>query len=220
MESEPDGEVGEWRAVNGVRRTPAPSGEPRGRFIVLEGIDGSGKTEQARRLASWLRQQGREVVETREPSDTEWGRRYRAWARGEHEASPDAVLRYFIEDRRQHVAELIRPAVAAGKVVVCDRYVASTLAYQGAQGIARRELQGLLAAEGFPEPDLVLWLRLPVEVAMGRLGEDAVERFERRAFLAGVDAEYARLDLDEIDARGDRETVAARIRARVAALLD
>ncbi|MCP4251254.1 MAG: dTMP kinase, partial [bacterium] len=108
-----------------MRRTPAPSGEPRGRFIVLEGIDGSGKTEQSRRLASWLRRGGHEVVETREPSDTEWGRRYRAWARGEHEASPETVLRYFIEDRREHVAGLIRPAVAAGKIVVCDRYVAS-----------------------------------------------------------------------------------------------
>jgi dTMP kinase len=218
-EPEPDGEIGEWRAVNGVRRTPAPSGEPRGRFIVLEGIDGSGKTEQLRRLASWLRREGHEVVETQEPSDTEWGRLYRAWARGEHEASPETVLRYFIEDRREHVAGLIRPAVALGKIVVCDRYVASTLAYQSAQGISRQQLQCQLDAEGFPEPDLVLWLRLTVEEAMRRLGEDAVERFERRSFLEGVDAEYARLGLEEIDAAGDPEGVATRIRARVQLLL-
>ena len=119
-EPEPDGEFGEWRAVNGVRRTPAPSGESRGRFIVLEGIDGSGKSEQSRRLAAWLRRRGHEVVETREPSDTEWGRRYRAWARGEHEASPETVLRYFIEDRREHVAVLIQPAVEAGKIFRTD----------------------------------------------------------------------------------------------------
>jgi len=218
-EPEPDGEIGEWRAVNGVRRTPAPSGESRGRFIVLEGIDGSGKTEQSRRLASWLSRRGHEVVETREPSDTKWGRLYRAWARGEHEASPETVLRYFMEDRREHVAGLIRPAVAAGKVVVCDRYVASTLAYQAAQGIDRQQLRTQLDAEGLPEPDLQLWLRLPAEEALRRLGEDAVERFERRSFLEGVDAEYARLGLEEIDAAGDPESVARRICARVAILL-
>jgi dTMP kinase len=203
-----------------VRRTPAPSGESRGRFIVLEGIDGSGKTEQSRRLAGWLRQRGHPVVETREPSDTEWGRRYRAWARGEHEASPETVLRYFVEDRREHVAGLIRPAVAAGKIVVCDRYVASTLAYQAAQGIDRQQLRSQLDAEGFPEPDLVLWLRLPAEEALRRLGEDAVERFERRAFLERVDAEYARLELEEIDAGDEPERVEERIRKRVSVLLD
>jgi len=107
----------------------------RGRFIVFEGIDGSGKSEQARRLAAWLTEQQHSVVSTREPTDGPWGRRYRSWARGEFEAAPDEVLGWFVSDRREHVASVIRPALAGGDVVVCDRYRDSTRAYQAAQGI-------------------------------------------------------------------------------------
>ncbi len=177
----------------------------RGLFIVFEGIDGSGKTEQARRLAAWLRERGRRTVETSEPTDGEWGRRYRAWARGESEASADEVLTFFVEDRREHVAKLIRPALAEGAVVVCDRYVASTLAYQAAQGLDREMLGARMAEGGFPEPDLVLWLRLPVSQALERLGGDAIERFERRDFLERVDREYQVLGLLEVPAGGPAE---------------
>lgn len=214
--------------MNGVRRAPTPSGNPagaeasgqadrRGRFWVLEGIDGSGKTEQARRLADWLRRAGRELVETREPTDGPWGRCYRAWARGEREASPEEVLRYFLEDRREHVAALIAPALHRGADVVCDRYRASTLAYQAAQGLDRERLCRIFASAEFPEPDLELWLRLPVAVAEERLG-GARERFEEVEFLERVDAEYARLGLCEIDAVGTPEAVHARIIARVQAV--
>lgn len=189
------------------------------RFIVLEGIDGSGKTEQSRRLAGWLRAQGRSAVETREPSDGEWGRRYRAWARGEAEASADEVLRFFIEDRKQHVAELIEPALARGDDVVCDRYVASTLAYQAAHGVAREGLRAALDACRFPEPDRVLWLRLPVARALERIGQRSSERYEKADFLARVDAEYARLGLEPIDADGSPDEVELRLRAAVAPLL-
>ena len=192
----------------------------RGLFIVLEGIDGSGKTEQSRRLAEWLRERGRRTVETREPTDGEWGRRYRAWARGETGASPDEVLRFFVEDRREHVAQLIRPALAGGAVVVCDRYVASTLAYQAAQGLDRELLRERLAETGFPEPDLVLWLRLPVAQALERLGAAATERFEQRDFLERVDREYQALGLLEVPASGTVEEVAAELQARVTSVLN
>lgn len=190
-----------------------------GIFIVLEGIDGSGKTEQSKRLAQFVREAGRTVVETREPTDGPWGRRYRAWARGELEADPQEVLRFFVEDRREHVANQIAPALRQGAVVICDRYIASTLAYQAAQGIDRDELAKGLAAEAFPKPDLVLWLRVPVKIALERLGDTATERFERRSFLVRVDAEYEALGLAPIDASGSLEEVAAELQVLVSTLL-
>jgi len=192
------------------------SGE-RGRFIVLEGIDGSGKTEQTACLAAWLRERGLRVVETREPTDGAWGRRYRAWARGELEATRDEVLGFFVEDRREHVRELIEPALAAGEFVVCDRYVHSTRAYQAADGIDPERLRVLLAE--FPTPDLVLWLRLPVQVALARLGTRELERYEDEAFLRRVDAEYARFGLSEVDADAGIAAVSERVCARVGEIL-
>jgi dTMP kinase len=189
------------------------------RFIVLEGIDGSGKSEQSRRLVSFLRAGGRRAVETREPTDGEWGRRYRAWARGDTEASAGEVLQFFIEDRKQHVADLIEPALARGEDVVCDRYVASTLAYQAAHGVSREGLRAALDVCGFPEPDLVLWLRLPVDRALERIGSRSSERYEKVGFLERVDAEYAELGLTPVDADGTPEEVAERIRAVVEPLL-
>lgn len=191
----------------------------RGIFIVLEGIDGAGKTEQTRALAAWLRGRGREVVETREPTDGEWGRRYRSWARGATQATPDEVLGFFVEDRAEHVARVIGPALERGAVVVCDRYHDSTLAYQAAQGVDRARLRAIHEARAFPRPDCVLWLRLPIEHALERLGAQATERFEKAAFLERVDAEYARLGLEAVDASGARDAVQAKLRARIEPLL-
>ena len=191
----------------------------RGRFIVLEGIDGSGKSEQARRLAAWLESARHAVVSTREPTDGEWGRTYRAWARGEFEASADEVLRWFVADRREHVAKVIAPALDRGDVVVCDRYRDSTRAYQAAQGIDRARLAELFTAAEFPTPDLVLWLRVPVATALARMGPRAAERFERGDFLFRVDAEYERLGLVPIDGTGDPDDVERELRTRVERIL-
>jgi len=180
---------------------------------VLEGIDGAGKTVQVARLAAWLRERGRSVVETREPTDGKWGSRYRAWARGEFEASADDVLDMFVYDRREHVEEVIAPALASDRDVVCDRYIASTLVYQAAQGIDRARLIARFEAESFPAADLTLWLRLPVDQAMQRMGANATERFERADFLKRVDAQYAQLNgLVPVDASGDVDEVAALLR--------
>ena len=211
---------GKRRAVNGVRRASVPSGDPApGLFVVLEGIDGAGKSEQARRLAAWLRERGERVVETREPTNGVWGQRYRAWARGDVQAEPEEVLRFFVEDRCEHVARVIGPALEEGAIVVCDRYLASTLAYQAAQGLERDHVAKRMERERFPQPDLALWLRLPVAQALERLGPTAHERFERAAFLERVDAEYAQLDLVEVDASGSRDAVAQLIQKRVGELL-
>ncbi len=187
----------------------------RGRFIVFEGIDGSGKSEQTRRLAAWLATERHSVVSTREPTDGAWGRKYRGWARGEFEATPDEVLSWFVADRREHVANVIRPALQRGDVVVCDRYRDSTRAYQAAQGIERGRLRELFAPGELPEPDLVLWLRVPVGIALARMGETAEERFERADFLFRVDTEYERLGLTPLDASGSADEVEGTVRARV-----
>ncbi len=164
----------------------------KGVFIVLEGIDGAGKSEQLRRAAERLRRDGQDVVATREPTDGVWGRRYRAWASGELEASAGEVLGFFLEDRDEHVRTVLEPALARGSIVLCDRYVMSTRAYQVAAGIERGELIALLGRRTVPRPDLTLWLCLSVETALGRLGRQ-LERFERLEFLERVDAEYSRM---------------------------
>lgn len=214
------GKRGEACAVP-IRQTPRRmrDAQRRGRFIVLEGIDGAGKSEQVARLCAWLEALGERVVATREPTDGEFGRRYRSWARGDLEAEPDEVLDLFVRDRREHVRELITPELERGAVVVCDRYVHSTLAYQVAHGNDRDHVTALMKSERFPVPDLVLWLRVPVATALERLGSAATERFERAAFLERVDAEYARFGLTEIDASGAVDEVAARVRVRVEPLL-
>lgn len=182
---------------------------------MLEGIDGSGKTEQVRRLGAWLASRGHRVVSTREPTEGAHGRSYRSWARGDFDATPDEVLGFFLEDRREHLATVIRPALERGEIVVCDRYKDSTLAYQAAQGIDRGRLRALFDTAEFPAPDLVLWLRLPVAKALARMGANATERFERAEFLERVDAEYACLGLEEIDAGGTPDEVWREIRTRV-----
>jgi dTMP kinase len=190
-----------------------------GTFIVLEGIDGSGKTTQAKLLAAWLRGSGREVLQTFEPTHGHYGLRYRSWARGDLDAKPEDVLGWFVEDRREHVSAVIAPALARGEVVICDRYAASTRAYQAAQGIDRALVERVLGAHAFPEPDATLWLRVPIAMAVERMGSAASERFERADFLARVDAEYERLGLEPIDASGSPEQVQAELRRRVAVML-
>ncbi len=194
----------------------------RGRFVVLEGIDGSGKSEQLERLGTSLRETGHDVVLTHEPTDGEWGRRYRAFARGELEASPGEVLEWFVRDRHDHLAGTVRPELEAGRLVLCARYVASTIAYQSAQGLDFEELRGRMRKERFLEPDLALWLRLPVAAALTRLeraGRLERERFERAGFLSRVDAAYARLGLFEVDAAAPPAVVTRELLRLVTALL-
>jgi dTMP kinase len=189
-------------------------------FLVFEGIDGSGKSEQARLLTAWLEERGLPVVHTREPTEGSWGRRFRSWAGGDSEASAEEVLELFLKDRAEHVSQVIRPALEAGNVIVCDRYSHSTLAYQVADGVDRGLIEARSREYAFPEPDLVLWLRVPVATALARKRKQAAERYERRELLERVDAEYARLALREVCGTGEREQVAVRIREHVVPLLE
>ena len=172
-----------------------------GFFITFEGIEGSGKSTQARRLAEHLRSEGFEVVQTREPGGTEITAQIRALlADPASKLDPTAELMLFLADRAQHVATVIRPALAAGKVVVCDRYCDSTLAYQGygrGHDLAWLEELNRRASHGVT-PDLTLWIDCPVEVGLGRAQRRAGgpgDRFEIEplAFHARIRAGFTEL---------------------------
>ncbi len=149
-------------------------------FITFEGLDGCGKTTQAELLAGRLRADGREVVLTREPGGTVLGEEIRGLLLHGGHVAPWAEAALYAASRAQHVDEVIRPALARGAVVVCDRYVDSSLAYQG---IARRlglerVLELNLAAVGGLMPDLTVLLELGVADAAARIGgeRDRIER--------------------------------------------
>jgi len=156
---------------------------PAGLFIVIEGIDGTGKSTQARRLGEWFTAQGREVVLSREPTAGPWGKKVRESA-ATGRLSAEDELHYFLNDRRQHVEELIQPSLAAGKVVILDRYYFSTMAYQGARGFDPVEIRRKNEAFA-PVPDLMLLLDLDVDSALERIGSrgDNANEFEKRGNL-------------------------------------
>jgi len=156
-------------------------------FITFEGPDGSGKTTQIRLLAEWLREQGREVVLTREPGGTEIGDQIRAVL---HETSNTAMgaraeILLYSADRAQHVAQLIQPALAAGRVVISDRYADSTLAYQGyGRGLDLGVLRTITTfATGGLAPDLTVYLDVTPEEGLQRrrLGGDEWNRLDAEA---------------------------------------
>src|SRR5688572_4968045 len=151
-----------------------------GLFIVIEGIDGTGKSTQAKRLGEWLARQGREIVLSYEPTTGPWGKKVRESA-ATGRLSPEDELQYFLNDRRQHVEELIAPSLAAGKVVILDRYYFSTMAYQGARGFDPIEIRQKNEAFA-PVPDLLLIMDLDVDSALERIGirGDTANEFEKR----------------------------------------
>jgi len=139
----------------------------RGRFIALEGLDGSGTTTQAARLADALLQHGHAVVRTQEPSSGAIGRLVRERLReGATPLDADALALLFAADRRDHVATEIEPALARGAHVVCDRYVLSSWVYQG---LASDPAWVRTINAHAPWPDLTLVLELPAEVAAARV---------------------------------------------------
>ena len=181
---------------------------PRGFFITLEGPDGSGKTAQAERLRALIAAAGRGVLLVREPGGTGAGERIRAILMDRHESSihltqrADALL--FMAARAQLVERVIEPALAQGIVVISDRYLDSTLAYQGFGGeLGLEELRpvGRFATGGL-RPDLTLLFDVPVEVGLARKSDAETTRFEAhfdRAFHERVRAGYLALAAAEPD---------------------
>lgn len=203
-----------------------------GLFITLEGGDGSGKTTQASLLHGWLESAGRTVVRTREPGGTEVGVLIRDIVlhhRGE--VSPRAEALLYAADRAHHIATVVRPALERGEVVIQDRYLDSSVAYQGAgRVLGRDEIRdlSLWATEGLL-PDLTVLLDLDPATARARL--DAADKpfdrleAERDEFHARVRAEYLALAAAEperflvLDASLPADEIAEAVRARVTALL-
>jgi dTMP kinase len=151
-------------------------------FIVIEGIDGTGKSTQVRLLAEWFRSQGREVITSREPTDGHWGKLARN--SGNVRLSAEEELKLFLKDRAEHVEQLIQPSLAAGKVVILDRYYFSTMAYQGCRGFDPADIRRRNEAFA-PVPDFLFILDLDVDSALGRIGArgDIANEFEKRENL-------------------------------------
>jgi dTMP kinase len=203
-----------------------------GLFITLEGGDGSGKSTQAEMLASWLKDAGHTVLRTREPGGTDLGNELREIVlhrRGDIVPRAEALL--YAADRAHHIATKVRPALQRGEIVIQDRYLDSSVAYQGAgrvlDGTEVRELS-LWAAEGLL-PDLTILLDLDESVGRERLDEartkyDRLES-EESEFHARVRESYLQLAAAEpgrflvLNATDSIESIASAIRARVEPLL-
>lgn len=196
-----------------------------GRFISLDGLDGTGKSTQCKRLAEWLRALDLGVVECRDPGGTPVGEALRAILLDHrHDLTPAAEALLFMASRAELVAKVIRQALAAGHWVVSDRFLLANVVYQGhAGGLSVDELwaTGRLAAGGL-EPDLTLILDLSVDEASRRRGR-ATDRMEQRdaafhervrqGYLAEASRRPERFAI--IDAAADEETVQETIRAVV-----
>jgi len=158
-------------------------GNDSGLFVTFEGIEGSGKSVQARLLAARLRQAGRVVVETREPGGTALGLELRHILLGRDDLALTARVEALLMNasRAQLVEQVIRPALERDEVVVCDRFADSTLAYQGAgRGLGLDELRSVISfATAGLRPDMTLLLDVPVEVGLARkYAQEQSNRFE------------------------------------------
>ncbi len=169
----------------------------RARFITLEGIEGAGKGSNIAFIAEWLAARGIDSVRTREPGGTELGEALREMLLGfKHlEMAADTELLLMFAARAQHLHEIIRPALAAGRWVLCDRFTDASYAYQGHGRQLGEETIGALEqlVQRGLKPDLTLLLDVPVELGLERAGQrSAPDRFEReqRAFFERVRAGY------------------------------
>jgi dTMP kinase len=196
-------------------------------FITFEGMEGCGKSTQAKLLARAL---GPDVVLTQEPGGTAIGRGIRQLLLdpANRAMSPEAEVLLFFADRAQHVAEVIRPALKAGKIVISTRYVDTSLAYQGyGRGLDLDLIRSVaVLATGGLRPDLTLFFDLPLEVGLARVGRRGVrDRLESevREFHERVRNGYLELSAAEpdrwirIDANGSESDVEERTRAAVGA---
>ncbi len=204
----------------------------RGVFITLEGGDGSGKTTQAELLQDWLASEGRTILRTREPGGTDVGVEVREIVlhhRGDITPRAEALL--YAADRAHHIATVVRPALERGDVVIQDRYIDSSVAYQGAGRVLDPDAVRALsewATEGL-QPDLTILLDLDATAARGRLDEARTryDRLEAEAaeFHDRVRAAYLELAAAEperflvVDAALPVDEIADAIRSRVSQLL-
>lgn len=207
---------------------PTPEKLP-GLFIVFEGGDGAGKTTQIEKLAEFLRSKNREVLVTREPGGTVMGKSIRDWLleQTEVEVDPKSEALLFAADRAHHMHTLIRPALAANKIVIGDRHIDSSVAYQGVArnlGIENIKNISLWAVDGIL-PNLIIVLDIDVEVGQSRLNrKDRLDR-ESKEFHEKVNKAYLELAAMNpkkylvIDAQLPIDEIARQIQDRVEKLI-
>lgn len=199
-------------------------GRKKGILIAIEGIDGTGKSTQLRLLGDHLRSRGCSVVETFEPTEGPYGRKIRQLFLNRDGCTLEEELDLFIEDRRQHVNEVIEPAIREGKIVLTDRYYFSTAAYQGAAGVDPEEV--FHRNDFAPKPDLVVLLTMPPEIGISRIRElrgEELNDFEQEEQLRQVAALFDSFEdpcIRRIQADAPLEIVAGNIRTVVDELLE
>jgi dTMP kinase len=164
----------------------------RGKFIVIDGPDGAGLSTQAELLRDWIVEQGKPAILTKEPTTGPIGGIIRAVLDGEWKLPPYELQLLFVADRAHHLAHVIEPALRAGKIVICDRYILSTLAF-GVPDVSEKLLKEMNA--GFRKPDLTIFLDVPPAVSLKRIRKSRVhlELFEQSARLAHVRKNFLRL---------------------------
>jgi dTMP kinase len=195
----------------------------KGLLIVFEGIDGTGKSTQMSLLASFLKKNGLAVIETREPTNGQFGQQIRALYANRNGISREEELELFIADRQEHVHDLLIPGLQEGKIILCDRYFLSTAAYQGAVGFSPAEI---IERNSFaPSPDLALLFCAPPKLGIERITigrGDLLNDFEQEASLQKVAAIFDNLELpyiQRIDASGSIDAVHQAVLQAVTPLL-
>ncbi|MFH0970760.1 MAG: dTMP kinase [Candidatus Diapherotrites archaeon] len=172
----------------------------KGIFIVVEGIDGSGKTTQAQLLTNWIFSNYKTidtVVLTREPSNTRFTKEIHERLSQKNKETismlKDRMLELYVLDREEHVDTLIAPLLSQKHVVVCDRYKYSTIAYQSSQGILTSH--AIRVNAGFPIPDIVLFFNASPESCVERMEKSGkiMDKFEKKEFLEKVKSQYLQL---------------------------
>lgn len=196
--------------------------EKHGLLIVFEGTDGTGKSTQLQLLYDTLKEKNYPVLATREPTEGRYGQKIRQLYIDRKKYSHEEELELFLADRREHVDELLNPALNQGKIVLCDRYFLSTAAYQGAIGF---DPETVLARNSFaPEPDLALLFQIPVDKGITRIISgrgDTLNDFEQAESLQKVAEIFAAIDrpyIRRIDAEGSIESIHQTVMSHVAAL--
>ncbi len=195
----------------------------KGLFILIEGLDGAGKSTQAKKLLDRLLNARHDAIYLREPTNGPWGQKIRQIAMyGRDGVHPEEELSYFINDREEDAKQNIIPALTSGKVVVMDRYIPSNMAYQGALGFDVRHIAE--RNRHFPQPDITFFLDIKPEEGLKRVDDrgGANVGFEKLEFLQEVYRIFCGPGFEQmvhIDARRGIEEVAEAIWSRVAPLL-
>jgi dTMP kinase len=198
-------------------------GLKKGILIVIEGIDGAGKTTQARILLEKLRALGLDAVTFREPTRGKWGREIKKLAKRSDSLSPEEELALFIKDREENVRKNLKPALSRKKIVVLDRYYFSTMAYQGAKGIDPARIKRM--NEKFAvKPDLVFILDIEAGKGLARIHKRKRKDllFEREEYLVKVRKIFKSFQgrkFIHIDASRKKREISEEIAARVLRLL-